>query len=183
MNITPTWITASFTLLGTLLGALVQEIPKIIEARRTDRESRRAAQQNVREALISRSSNLTKLCSRLVEDNAQLPGLNDQLPKRTLSEEEFMYIQSDLNEINGAISELEEENHKVRIEIGQEQVAISAEHPRMKASIVKLVKNADFLNPENEKMRDEEILQARANYEKALGEFTDALANEIERLS
>lgn len=94
-----------------------------------------------------------------------------------------MYIQSDLNEINGAISELEEENHKVRIEIGQEQVAISAEHPRMKASIVKLVKNADFLNPENEKMRDEEILQARANYEKALGEFTDALANEIERLS
>ena len=93
-----------------------------------------------------------------------------------------MYFQSDLNELNGTISQLEEETHKIRVEIGQEQVIITAEHPRMKGSIVKLVKNADFLNSENEIMGDAEIAQARANYEKALGEFTDALANEIERM-
>lgn len=182
MNITPTLITASFTLLGTLLGVLGQEIPKIMEARRAAVESRREANQNVRETLISRSGNLTKLCSQLVEDNAQLPGLYDSFPKQAVSDEELVYIESNLNELDGTISQLEEENHKIRIEIRQEWVMLSAEHPRMKASIVKLVNYADFLNPDNEHMGNAEIAQAQANYEKALGEFTDALANEIKRL-
>lgn len=182
MDVTPTLITAVFTLFGTVVGVLGQQIPNLIEASRTVKESKRAAHHEVREALISRSGNLTKLCSQLVESNVQLPGLYDKLPKRAISEEELVYIESDLNELDGTINLLEEEKRRIRIEIHQEGVTLGAEHPRMNAPIVKLIKNADFLNLENGNMGNAEIVQAQANYEKALGDFTVALANEIERL-
>ena len=171
-----TLIPALFTLLGTLAGTLGPAIPKMSEAKRSTR-------QEMRKALISRTNKLARLCTQLQEDNARLPALFRAYPTGTFTEETIGDANRVAEKLDKEIDEIEARNRIARGELRQDQIMLSAEYPDMRSAIACLIAKADFLPSDKREINEVNLALVKADYEAAMDDFTDALTDEIRKLS
>lgn len=176
MLLMQTLIPALFTLLGTLAGTLGPAIPKMSEAKRV-------ARQEMRKALISRTDALIRLCTQLQEGNAKLPALYDAYPTGTYYEDDPFDNLGIEKELDREIDSIDSQNSSIRSEIRQDQIMLSAEYPDMRSSIAYLIAKADFLPSDKREINEVDLALAKADYETAMDDFTDALTVEIRKLS